>query len=157
MIGLQLQGQLGNQLFQYAAARVQAERLGCGLVVESMFAGQLDDHLSELAHHYRHSDNANKAIEYLGRAGQQAMQRSANADAVASLSVAIDLLQKLPDSAERTHRQLLLQSAVSICYGKQRERHFLDNLRLTGDRLQPEQFGAVGLGRHSSATDYDAG
>ena len=33
MIGISLQGQLGNQLFQYAAARVTAERLGCGLVV----------------------------------------------------------------------------------------------------------------------------
>jgi Glycosyl transferase family 11 len=33
MIGLTFQGQLGNQLFQYAAARVQAERLGCGLVL----------------------------------------------------------------------------------------------------------------------------
>ena len=33
MIGLTFQGQLGNQMFQYAAARVQAARLGCGLVI----------------------------------------------------------------------------------------------------------------------------
>jgi Glycosyl transferase family 11 len=33
MLGLTLQGQLGNQMFQYAAARVQAERLKCGLVI----------------------------------------------------------------------------------------------------------------------------
>jgi hypothetical protein len=33
MIGISLQGQLGNQMFQYAAARIAAERLGCGLVV----------------------------------------------------------------------------------------------------------------------------
>ena len=34
MIGLSFQGQLGNQMFQYAAARIQAERLGCGMVID---------------------------------------------------------------------------------------------------------------------------
>jgi len=43
-----------------------------GQALESMFAGQLDDHLGELARQYSHSDNSTKAIEYLGRAGQQA-------------------------------------------------------------------------------------
>jgi predicted ATPase len=43
-----------------------------GQVLESRFANQLDDHLVELARHYSHSDNVTKAIEYLGRAGQQA-------------------------------------------------------------------------------------
>ena len=56
------------------------ERVGQAL--EWMFAWQLDDHLGELAHHYSHSDNVDKAVEYLGRSGQQAMQRSAHADAV---------------------------------------------------------------------------
>ena len=41
-----------------------------------MFAEQLEDHLDELAHHYSRSDNVAKAVEYLGRAGQQAPQRS---------------------------------------------------------------------------------
>jgi tetratricopeptide (TPR) repeat protein len=80
--------------------------------LESIFADQLDDHLSQLAHHYSHSDNVDKAVEYLGRAGQQAIQRSAHADAVRNLTTAIDLMQKLPDSPERTQRELLLQLAV---------------------------------------------
>ena len=33
MIGIQLKGRLGNQMFQYAAARTLAESLGCGLLV----------------------------------------------------------------------------------------------------------------------------
>jgi predicted ATPase/class 3 adenylate cyclase len=86
------------------------ERAGAAL--ESMFAERLDDHLGELARHYSRSDNVIKAVEYLGRAGQQALQRSAYADAVSSLTAAIDLLQKLPDSPERVHRELLLQLAV---------------------------------------------
>jgi class 3 adenylate cyclase len=69
-----------------------------GKALELMFADQLDDHLTQLAHHYSHSDNVDKAIEYLKRAGQQAIQRSAHADAVTNLSAAIDLLRKLPDS-----------------------------------------------------------
>ena len=83
-----------------------------GVALESMFAEQLDDHLDELAHHYSRSDNVDKAVEYLGRAGQQALQRSAYADAISSLSAAIDLLQKLPDSPERIQRELLLQLAI---------------------------------------------
>jgi class 3 adenylate cyclase/predicted ATPase len=86
------------------------ERAGLGL--ESMFAEQLEDHLDELAHHYSRSDNLTKTVEYLGRAGQQALQRSAYADSISSLSAAIDLLQRLPDSPERIQREVLLQLAV---------------------------------------------
>jgi predicted ATPase len=80
-----------------------------GQAIESIFASQVDDHLTQLAHHYSHTDNIEKAIEYLGRAGQQAMQRSANADAITSLTAALDLLQKLSDGAELIRRELLLQ------------------------------------------------
>ncbi len=83
-----------------------------GQALESMFSGQLDDHLSRLAHHYSRSDNVTKAIEYLGRAGRQAMQRCAHADAINSLTAAIDLLQRLPDNPERNQQEALLQLAV---------------------------------------------
>jgi predicted ATPase len=86
------------------------EQAGQGL--ETIFASQLEDHLSQLAHHYSHSDNVDKAVEYLGRAGQQAMQRSAHSDAVMNLTSAIDLLQKLPQSPERIGREVSLQLAV---------------------------------------------
>jgi predicted ATPase len=69
-----------------------------GRALESMFAEQLDDHLDELAHHYSRSDNHTKAVEYLGRAGPQALQRSAYADAISNLSAGLNLLQRLPDS-----------------------------------------------------------
>jgi len=70
-----------------------------GQAVESIFVGQLDDHLTQLAHHYSHSDNADKAIEYLGRAGQQALNRSAHAQAIGDLNAAVELLQRLPDQS----------------------------------------------------------
>jgi predicted ATPase/class 3 adenylate cyclase len=89
---------------------------GAGRALESMFAGQLNDHLSQLAHHYSHSDNVSKAVEYLGRAGQQAIQRSANTDAISSLTTAIELLQKLPGGPERIQRELPLQLALGQAF-----------------------------------------
>jgi predicted ATPase len=83
-----------------------------GKALESLFADQLDDHLTQLAHHYSHSDNIEKAVEYLGRAGQQAVQRSANPDAITSLTLAIDLLNKLPEGPERDQQELTLQLAL---------------------------------------------
>jgi class 3 adenylate cyclase/tetratricopeptide (TPR) repeat protein len=80
--------------------------------MESLYAERLDDHMGDLAHHFSRSDNVAKAVEYLGRAGQQAMQRSAHADAISSLNAAIDLLQRLPDTPERIQREVLLQLAV---------------------------------------------
>jgi class 3 adenylate cyclase/predicted ATPase len=80
-----------------------------GHALESLFAEQLDDHLGELAHHYSHSDNVAKAVEYLGRAGRQALQRSAHTAAIGSLTEAIDLLSRLPDGTERIRRELQLQ------------------------------------------------
>ena len=83
-----------------------------GQALESMFAEQLDDHLGELAHHYSHSDNVAKAVEYLGRAGKQALQRSAHTAAIGSLTEAIDLLSRVPDGPERIQRELQLQLVV---------------------------------------------
>jgi predicted ATPase len=72
----------------------------------------LDDLLTELAYHFSHSEDVDKAIEYLGRAGQQALQRSAHAEAVTSLTAAIDLLQRLPDGPDRIRLELPLRLAL---------------------------------------------
>src|SRR5216684_1923963 len=80
-----------------------------GRAFESIFAEQLDDHLGELAHHYSNSDNVAKAVEYLGRAGKQALQRSAHTAAIGNLTKAIDMLPRLPDGPERIQRELQLQ------------------------------------------------
>ena len=86
------------------------ERAGAAL--ESLFARQLDDHVSELAHHYSRSNNINKAVEYLDLAGRQAMRRSANAEAINNLTTAVELLQNLPDGPVRMHRELQLQLSM---------------------------------------------
>ncbi len=40
MIGIQLKGRLGNQMFEYAAARTLADKLGCALVVAGHTTGR---------------------------------------------------------------------------------------------------------------------
>jgi predicted ATPase len=87
-----------------------------GQALESIFAAQLDDHVTQLAHHYSHSDNADKAIDYLGRAGQQALQRAAHADAIGSLTTALELLQSFPDGPERIQRELALQLTIGPAF-----------------------------------------
>jgi class 3 adenylate cyclase len=47
-----------------------------GVAMEAVYADRLDDHLSDLARHYQRSGNVVKALEYLQRAGEQALARS---------------------------------------------------------------------------------
>jgi predicted ATPase len=95
-----------------SAARRQRLHLEVAEAIERAYSNALEDHYDELAYHYSRGDNVAKAVEYLGRAGQQAMQRSAHADAVNRFTAAIDLLQRLPDSPDRIRRELLLQLAI---------------------------------------------
>ncbi|MBI3756355.1 MAG: hypothetical protein HY267_00105 [Deltaproteobacteria bacterium] len=80
-----------------------------GQALETMYAATLHEHYSELAHHYQRSDNTEKAVEYLQKAGQQAMQGSVPEQAVTYLTAALQLLETLPDTAERAVQELRLQ------------------------------------------------
>ncbi|WP_460941115.1 ATP-binding protein, partial [Pandoraea terrae] len=63
---------------------------------------------SELAHHYSHSGNLPKAVNYLHCAGRQALQRSAQSEAIRHLGTALELVKRLPDTPERTCQELEL-------------------------------------------------
>ena len=80
--------------------------------IETLHTDSLDEHYSELAHHFSRSANTEKAVEYLGLAGQRAVQRSAAAEAVRLLTTALEFLQDLPDTAERVQKELTLQMAL---------------------------------------------
>ena len=80
--------------------------------IEAVFRSRLEDHYGDLAHHYSRSGNAQKAVEYLQLAGQQAVQRSAYKDAVSHLATAVELLKTLPDTPERTQQELRLQTTL---------------------------------------------
>ena len=92
--------------------RLLHERIG--QAIEAMFKDRIDDHLTELAHHYSRSFNTRKAIEYLFRAGRQAQTRLAYPEAVTRLSSALELIKHLPDDAELVRQELAMQSVLAI-------------------------------------------
>ncbi len=77
--------------------------------IEALFPSRLEEHYSDLAHHYSRSGNTEKAVEYLQLAGQQAVQRSAYAEAISHLTAALELLKTLPDTVERAQQEIVLQ------------------------------------------------
>jgi tetratricopeptide (TPR) repeat protein len=83
-----------------------------GAAIESLYTDLLDDHLSQLAHHYGCSANARKAVHFLGRAGRQAQARGAYSEALVFLNKGLELLKELPDDAKRALEELDLQMAL---------------------------------------------
>lgn len=80
--------------------------------IETLFQHQLKDYYSELARHYSLSGNDPKAVEYLQRTGQQAIQRSAYQEAIRHLNAALELLKRQPDTPDRTRQELTLRLAI---------------------------------------------
>jgi class 3 adenylate cyclase/predicted ATPase len=77
--------------------------------IEELYNANIEDYYGESARHYTQSGNTQKAVEYLGLAGQQAARRSAHAEAVNHLIAALELLKTLPETPERTQTELTLQ------------------------------------------------
>ncbi len=86
------------------------ERIGSA--IEASFAQSIDDHLSQLAHHYSRSSNVEKTVEYLDRAGRQAIMRGAFKEGELYVRQAIAALRTAPETPERTNRQFILQNAL---------------------------------------------
>jgi predicted ATPase len=80
--------------------------------IEELFKQRLSDHYNELAHHYSRGGNVARAVDYLQRAGQQAVERSAYAEAIRQLSTAVALLETLPNTSERSRQELVLQMTL---------------------------------------------
>jgi class 3 adenylate cyclase/tetratricopeptide (TPR) repeat protein len=63
-----------------------------------------------LAHHYSEAGDPAQAIPLWLQAGQKAIQRCANAEAISHLTIGLELLNTLPDTSERAQQELLLQT-----------------------------------------------
>jgi class 3 adenylate cyclase/DNA-binding winged helix-turn-helix (wHTH) protein/predicted ATPase len=66
-----------------------------------------------LAYHYTEADRGAQAIPYWQRAGQRAVERSANVEAISHFTKGLEVLQGLPDTLERAQRELALQLALA--------------------------------------------
>jgi class 3 adenylate cyclase/tetratricopeptide (TPR) repeat protein len=83
------------------------------VALETLYKTSVEEHLAALAHHYVRSANLDKAVQYLTRVGQQALNRSAFTEAQAQLGQGIEWIKKLPPSPERDARELELESTLA--------------------------------------------
>jgi class 3 adenylate cyclase/tetratricopeptide (TPR) repeat protein len=84
-----------------------------GQAIETLYADRLDDHLTELAHHFDTGGNVAKAVEYLGRSGARTAKQGAHSEAIGNFSRALELLRRLSGGAARDRQELDLQMALS--------------------------------------------
>jgi tetratricopeptide (TPR) repeat protein len=89
--------------------RMTHERVGNA--VEALYSERIEEHLAEIAHHYRRGANVPKAVDYLKRAAEQASERSAVNEADHQFRDATALLTTLPASAQRDRGELSLLTA----------------------------------------------
>jgi predicted ATPase len=67
-----------------------------------------------LAHHYTEAGLIEQAIPYWAQAGRNAAQRSANTEASTHLTMALQLVQTLPDARNRTRQELTILLALGV-------------------------------------------
>ncbi len=72
----------------------------------------LDEQIEQLAHHYTEADLAVPAVKYWRRASERSSARSAYAEAIAQCGRALQLLERVPSSAERIRDEILLQTTL---------------------------------------------
>ena len=76
--------------------------------LESRFREIADLEPELLAHHFAEAGQPARAITYWQRAGQLASAHSGTQEAIAHLTKALDLVNELPDTAERARQELTL-------------------------------------------------
>ncbi len=76
------------------------------------FADVGDQQPELLAHHFAEGGAASQAVQFLEKAGDRAVQRSAHTDAISHFRRAIELLGDLPHGADDTRKELSLRLAL---------------------------------------------
>jgi predicted ATPase/class 3 adenylate cyclase len=81
-------------------------------VIEQHFPETAEGHPEVLGHHFTEADLVEQAIPYWQNAGEIAIRRSANLEAIDHLSMALEMLKTLPERPERMQQELELQIAL---------------------------------------------
>ena len=84
------------------------------IALEERFPAARDTQPALLAHHYTEAGMTELALDYWQKAGQFAIERTANIEAIASLTKGLDLIERLPAGIGRVQRELALRVAIGI-------------------------------------------
>jgi len=85
-------------------------------VLKQRFGDLIDKQPELIAHHYAEAGMQEQAIPYLEKAGQRALDRAANTEAIAHLSTALQFLSTVPASGARDEQELTLRHALAPAY-----------------------------------------
>ncbi len=85
-------------------------------VLEAQFPETVAAEPELVAHHYTEAGRTQSAIPYWHQAGQRAVARSATTEAVGHLTRGLQLLNTLPDTAERAAQELTLHMALGPAF-----------------------------------------
>jgi predicted ATPase len=86
--------------------RRQVLHAAAGHALERLYPDWLVERSEELAHHYTEAGLTEQAVHYWHQASQNAIQRSAHVEAISHLRTGLALLQTLPETPERTRREV---------------------------------------------------
>jgi predicted ATPase/DNA-binding SARP family transcriptional activator len=94
--------------------KVERARLheAVGTALETFYDQKVDEISGQLARHFEASGMTPKAVDYLLRAGKEAVRLSANEEAIAFFSRGLNLLETLPQTPERDRREFALRLAM---------------------------------------------
>ena len=93
-------------------SRQQRWHLQIGARKETGYGAQAHEIAAELAVHFEQGRDPDRALRYLQHAADNALRRSAHADAITHLTKALALLTVLPETPERAQRELVLQTTL---------------------------------------------
>jgi predicted ATPase len=96
------------------AGRQQRLHRQIGEREEAAYGKRVREIAAELAMHFEQGREYRKAVQYLQKAGENAIRRSANQEAINLLTGGLELLKTLPDTPERTQQELVLQIASGL-------------------------------------------
>ena len=65
-----------------------------------------------LAHHFTEARLNEQAVGYWQKAGERAIQRSANVEAISHFNKGLELLSSLPETPERAQHELAMQTTL---------------------------------------------
>ena len=86
-------------------------------VLEARFPETAETQPELLAHHYTEAGLREQAMPYWQQAGQRALQRSANLEAVSHVTRGLEVLSTLPETPERAQQELALQIMLGAALG----------------------------------------
>jgi tetratricopeptide (TPR) repeat protein len=85
--------------------------------IERFYPDRLAEHVEGLAHHAVRGAMWERAVRYLRQAGEKAVARSANREAIALFEQALAVLQQLPENPETLGEALDIRIALGPCLG----------------------------------------